>query len=251
MGCEKNAAHYCFYLKVCRKQYAVMPQNDGLTGERGRNKCELRIIFCDRQKILPSYRLKRFRKREVIPIRDEEIIDMLNRRDERGISAMRESYGRLLKSLAYGILRNEQDAEECESEALLRAWNSIPPEQPELLCAYLCRITRRLALDRYDYNHAAKRSGETLPVDELAEMIGGSSDAADRLGEKELTRLLNEFLSKQDRITRVIFMRRYWFGDTIAQTAGMLRASESMVKSRISRTLKRLREFLRKEGYDL
>ncbi len=208
------------------------------------------IEICNSKGILPSYIMKRF-KSEVRSIRDDEMITLLNQRDERGITALRESYGRLLKSLAYGILRSEQDAEECESEALLRAWNSIPPERPRSLCAWLCRVTRRLALDRWDYNRAAKRSAEVLPIDELSDFIGGNSDAADRLSEKELTRLLNEFLSKQDHRTRVIFLRRYWFGDTTAEIAERLGATDSMVKSRISRTLKKLKEFLRKEGYDL
>lgn len=117
--------------------------------------------------------------------------------------------------------------------------------------AYLCRIARRLALDRYDYNNADKRRAETLPIEELAEYIGGSGDAADRLSERELTGLLNGFLRGQDKTTRVIFMRRFWFGDTTAGIAERLHVSESMVKSRISRTLKKLREYLRKEGYDL
>ncbi len=181
---------------------------------------------------------------------DEEIIRLLHSRDESGLNALREKYGRLLKSVAYGILRSEQDAEECESEALLRAWNSIPPARPERLAGYLCQIARRAALDRYDYNNAAKRSGESLPLDELAEYIG-SGNAAERLSENELTRLLNGFLMAQDRDTRVIFMRRYWFGDTTAETAKRLHVSQSMVKSRLSRTLKKLREYLRKEGYDL
>lgn len=182
---------------------------------------------------------------------DNEIVSLFESRDESGLTAAREQYGNLLRSVARGILRSEQDAEECESEALLRAWNSIPPAKPERLCAYLCRIARRLALDRLDYNSAQKRSAETLPIDELAEYIGGSSDAADRLSERELSGLLNGFLRAQDKTTRVIFMRRYWFGDTTAEIAKLLHASESMVKSRISRTLKKLREYLRKEGYDL
>lgn len=182
---------------------------------------------------------------------DEEITELFFERNEEGITAARKSYGRLLRSVAYGVLRSEQDAEECENEALLRAWNNIPPARPERLCAYLCRIARRLALDRYDYTRAAKRSGETLPIDELSEIIGSGTDAADRLSERELTRLLNEFLKKQDYNTRVIFMRRYWFGETSAEIAKRLHASESMVKSRISRTLKKLREYLRKEGYDI
>ena len=103
---------------------------------------------------------------------DEEIIKLFEARDENGISAAGERYGKLLRSVARGILRSEQDAEECESEALLRAWNSIPPARPERLCAYLCRIARRLALDRYDYNNADKRRAETLPIEELAEYIG-------------------------------------------------------------------------------
>lgn len=182
---------------------------------------------------------------------DEEITELFFERNEEGITAARKSYGRLLRSVAYGVLRSEQDAEECENEALLRAWNNIPPARPERLCAYLCRIARRLALDRYDYTRAAKRCGETLPIDELSEVIGSGTDAADRLSERELTRLLNEFLKKQDYNTRVIFMRRYWFGETSAEIAKRLHASESMVKSRISRTLKKLREYLRKEGYDI
>ena len=108
---------------------------------------------------------------------DEEIIKLFEARDEKGISAAGERYGKLLRSVARGILRSEQDAEECESEALLRAWNSIPPARPERLCAYLCRIARRLALDRYDYNNADKRRAETLPIEELAEYIGGSGQA--------------------------------------------------------------------------
>lgn len=182
---------------------------------------------------------------------DEQITELLFARDEAGISAMRENYGRLLKSVAKNILHSEQDAEECESETLLRAWNSIPPARPQRLAAYLCRIARRLALDRYDYNKAAKRSGESLPIDELAECIGGCSRAEDLLTENELVRLLNEFLMEQDYNTRVIFMRRYWFGDSTREIAERLHAGESMVKSRISRTLKRLREHLRKEGYDI
>lgn len=182
---------------------------------------------------------------------DAEIVGLLTERSEKGLTAARESYGKLLRGIAYGILRSEQDAEECESETLLRAWNSIPPAKPEHLCAYLCRIARRLALDRLRYAGAARRSGEALPIDELEEAIAGSMDAGDRLSEKELTRLLNQFLGSQDKLTRVIFMRRYWFGDTVRETAQRLHVSESMVKSRISRTLKRLREYLRKEGYDL
>ena len=181
---------------------------------------------------------------------DEEILELYFTRDESAITETKNSYGRLMQSVAYNILHNVQDAEECENESCLKAWNSIPPTKPQRLCAYLCKITRRTALDRYDYNTAAKR-GQALPIDELAECIAGAGCAEDRLSESILTELLNDFLSKCDYNSRVIFIRRYWFGESTSEIAKRLHGSESMVRSRISRTLKRLREHLKKEGYTL
>lgn len=181
---------------------------------------------------------------------DEEILQLYFTRNENAINETRNSYGRLMRSVAYNILQNSQDAEECENETCLKACNSIPPTKPQRLSAYLCKIARRTALDRYDYNSAAKR-GNALPIDELAECIASAGCAEDRLSENVLTDILNDFLSKCDYNTRVIFMRRFWFGDSISEIAKRLHAGESMVKSRISRTLKRLREHLKKEGYTL
>lgn len=181
---------------------------------------------------------------------DEQIIELYFIRDEAAITETRTAYGRLMRSVAFNILQNMQDAEECENEACLKAWNSIPPTKPQRLCAYLCKITRRTALDRYDYNNAAKR-GQSVPLDELAECIASAGCAEDRLSESILSELLNDFLSKCDYNTRVIFLRRFWFGESTAEIAKALRAGQSMVKSRISRGLKQLREYLKKEGYTL
>ena len=181
---------------------------------------------------------------------DNEIVQLYLDRDEAAITETKHSYGKLLQSIAFNILHNKQDAEECENEACLKAWNSIPPNKPHRLCAYLCKISRRLALDRYDYNTAAKR-GASLSLDELEECIASAGCAEDRLSENALAELLNSFLAKSDYNTRVIFMRRFWFGESISEIAKALHASESMVKSRISRTLKKLREHLRKEGYNI
>ncbi len=180
---------------------------------------------------------------------EHEIVQLYLSRDEAAITETKTAYGRLLQSIAYNILHNTQDAEECENETCLKAWNSIPPNKPQKLCAYLCKIARRLALDRYDYNNAAKRSG-SISLDELEECISSACTAEDRLSSVTLAEHLNKFLASRDYNTRVIFMRRFWFGDSIADIAKNLHASESMVKSRISRTLKQLREFLKKEGYD-
>lgn len=181
---------------------------------------------------------------------DNEIIQLFFDRDETAISETKAAYGRLLQSIAYNILRNKQDAEECENEACLKAWNSIPPNKPQRLCAYMCKIARRLAIDRYDYNTAAKR-GNPLPIEELEECLAASGCAEDRLSESTLAELLNQFLAASDYNTRVIFVRRFWFGESIAEIAKRLNAGESMVKSRLSRTLKKLREYLKKEGYSI
>lgn len=181
---------------------------------------------------------------------DNDIVQLYLARDETAITETKAAYGKLLQSIAFNILHNTQDAEECENETCLKAWNSIPPNKPQRFCAYICKIVRRLALDRYDYNNAAKR-GASLSLDELEECIATAGCAEDKLTETALADLLNSFLAKSDYNTRVIFMRRFWFGESIADIAKKLHASESMVKSRISRTLKKLREHLRKEGYNI
>lgn len=197
------------------------------------------------KKAAPPLRLKG----EII-MTDEQIVKLYLDRDETALVETRTMYGKLLQSVAFNILHNKQDAEECENETCLRAWNSIPPNKPQRLCAYLCKIARRLALDKYDYNHAAKR-GTALPLEELSECLASAGCAEDRLTETAFAEIINGFLAKSDRDTRVIFMQRFWFGYSIAEIAQKLNASESKVKTRISRTLKKLREHLRKEGYDI
>ncbi len=181
---------------------------------------------------------------------DSEIVQLYINRDERAVHETKLAYRRLLYGIAYNILHNKEDAEECENDTCVKAWNSIPPNRPQRLCAYLCRIVRRLALDRYDYNNAAKR-GTALPLEELEDFFASCGCAEDRLDEHALAELLNSFLRECDRDSRVIFLRRYWFGDSISDIAKQLHCTESRIKSRLSRTNKRLREFLRAEGYSV
>lgn len=183
-------------------------------------------------------------------MQDDEILSLFEARDEKALAEIRAQYGALIKSVSYGILRSREDAEECENEVYLRAWNSIPPARPARLSAFLCRIARNVSLDRYDYNHASKR-GETLPLEELETALKGTAAADDRLSENELSRLMSEFLKKQDYNSRVIFMRRFWFSDSIAEISRRMHISQGAVKTRISRTLKKLREYLVQQGYTL
>lgn len=183
-------------------------------------------------------------------MQDEQILELYYARDEAAIAETRSAYGKLIRSVAFGILHSAEDAEECESETYLKAWNSIPPASPQKLAAYLCCIARRLALDRYDYNNASKR-GIGIALEELEGCIRSAYGAEDRLSESELSARLNGFLRSLDYNSRVIFLRRYWFGDSIADIAKKLHTREGTVKSRLSRTLKRLKDFLAEEGYNL
>lgn len=150
------------------------------------------------------------------------------------------------------VLPDQRDAEECVSDAYLRAWNAIPPEQPASLGAYLARITRNLALDRYDYQHAEKRSSDlTCAFEELEAVLPTAEraeDAADRL---TLQQVLNDFLRAQTREARTYFIRRYWYGESISEIAAACRAGEGAVRVSLFRTRNRLRKALEKGGIAL
>lgn len=181
---------------------------------------------------------------------DMDIVKLYLARDESAIAHSRTAYSRLLRSIAQNILKNPQDAEECENDAYIKAWNSIPPAEPAHLCAYLCRLVRTSALDLYDKKNAAKR-GTGISLDSLCDCIASAGCAEDRLDEHTLAAAINSFLSSIDHDSRVIFVKHYYMGEPIKQISRSLHCSESAVKSRLSRTHKRFTEHLKKEGYDL
>ena len=179
-------------------------------------------------------------------MQDEVIISLYFKRAEEEITATKDNYGRLLVSLAYGILQNTEDAKECENDTYLKTWMSIPPKKPAFLRAFLAKITRNLALDCYEAKQAKKRGGGELPVilDELAEIL---PDAL--LETSDLRDELNGFLASLKPEARDLFMRRYWFGDSIEALAERSGYGLSKVKMSLSRARKQLGERLEKEGY--
>ena len=183
---------------------------------------------------------------------DQEILTLFNRRDESAIDAARAAYEKLCLSTARHILPDQRDAEECVSDAYLRAWNAIPPEQPASLGAYLARITRNLALDRYDYHHAEKRSSDlTCAFEELEAVLPAAEHQEDTAEQMAFRQLLNDFLRAQTREARTYFIRRYWYGESIAEIARACRAGESSVRVSLFRTRNRLRKALEKGGIAL
>ena len=181
---------------------------------------------------------------------DQQIVRLFFKRSEKAITYTRQKYGSLCISVARRILSDPRDAEECVNDTYLHAWNAIPPEKPDSLKAFLARITRNLALDRYDYNTADQRNTALTEAFEQLEpwltVKTGESEA--ELDSAEINRVLNSFLRKQTLEARTLFLRRYWYGESIRELATACHMSESMVKSSLFRTRNKLRKELEKEG---
>lgn len=182
---------------------------------------------------------------ELLP--DADIVALYFARSEEAIAACQVKYGKTCHTIAYNILRSDEDAEECVSDTWLRAWNAIPPERPARLGAWLSTVTRRLALSRYETKTAAKRyGGIQASLEELAECVtDGGLTIADEVA---LSGAINSFLASLPARTRMIFMRKYWYMDSIAAIAKSMGMTESAVKVTLHRTREKFRKHLEKEG---
>ena len=177
---------------------------------------------------------------------DQEIIARFFARDEEGLTAARARYEPYCAAVARNLLTDPRDQEECLSDTWLRAWNAIPPTRPTAFQTWLGRIARNLALDRYDYNHAAKRSG---PFDQLlSELSECIPCQRDDFAQLELTQILNSFLHSLPESRRNLFLRRYWYCESVEELGRRYRMSQSAVKSSLFRTRNKLKAYLEKEG---
>ena len=180
---------------------------------------------------------------------DNEIISLFLRRDEKALSETKDKYGGKCYSIAYGILKNRQDAEETVSDALYAVWNSIPPDDPPVFCAYLYKTVRNKALCRFRDENRDKRSAETVPFDEIDEYIPDAFDTDEAVAANELTAHLNKFLSQLKERDRRIFVLRYFAEYSIAEISRQFGIGQSKTKMILMRTREKLREYLKKEGY--
>lgn len=175
---------------------------------------------------------------------DNEMIRLLFERNETVIAEIESRYKKQCMRVARNILRNEQDAEECFNDALLKLWNTVPPKEPRSLFAYLSVITRNIALDRYKYLSADKRKETDLVFEELENCIS----APDSFEANELAEIINEFLGKEEAENRKIFLLRYYEATSMSDISKMLLLPEASVKMRLSRLRKRLKKQLIKKG---
>ena len=180
---------------------------------------------------------------------DKQIIKDLFCRAERGIESLAHRFGKQLYRMARNICESDRDAEECVNDTYLALWNAIPPASPDPLTPYVYRTGRNIALKHLRASTAEKRNASyDLSLDELEDCLP-DRDPDRELDARAIGRAIDRFLSLQSRDARVIFLRRYWFGDSVKAIAEALGKSQSGVSVHLNRTRGKLKEFLIKEGF--
>lgn len=183
-------------------------------------------------------------------MKDQLIIELFISRSEDAIRAVSEKYGKLCRTIAIGILKNEEDAQECVNDAYLALWNTIPPERPDPLVAYLCKVVRNLSLRRYKYNTAEKRNTHyDVALEELVDCLEGVDNVRRFEQEQEFAEVINRFLSTQKKTDRIIFVKKYFFVKETAEIAKELGLSSNYVNVHLHRMREKLRVFLKKEDF--
>lgn len=182
---------------------------------------------------------------------DREIIAGLLRREDSALGNLQQKYGSRLFRLAGRFLHSREDVEEAVNDAYLRTWNTIPPREPEHLFAYVAQLCRYAALEKVDWLTAGKRRGTVVELsEELARCIPDPASQREMEG-RELGEALNGFIGTLEKEKRVMFLRRYWYGDPIRDIAARLRVGESKVKTTLYRLRKDLKDYLEKEGISI
>lgn len=180
---------------------------------------------------------------------DSKIIALFYARSEQAIEALSEKYGAVCYKVADNILNNTRDAEECVNDAYLGAWNTIPPQNPNPLLAYVCRIVRNLTIKKYHANTAKKRNSHyDVALEELENCFSTAESVEAALDVQELTAYLNVFLDSLDVEKRVLFVRRYWYGDSVSDLAKRFSLSKHAVSVRLSRIREKLKNYLAERG---
>lgn len=184
---------------------------------------------------------------------DEQIIALFFAREERAIVETEKKYCQYLHTVAYNILANEQDCEECLQDTYLRAWNVIPPERPRVLYAFLAKITRNLSLSRYKAARRQKRvlSEATVSLDELGDCVSDGQGLARQMDSATIARVIDRYLESITERRMYVFVSRYFYSLTVPQIAKRLSCSVSLVNKELALIRQELREALEKEGIEV
>lgn len=183
---------------------------------------------------------------------DENIVYLYLKRNESAISETKQIYGKKLNRLSYNIVKNMEDATECESDTYLKAWNTIPPNEPKkYLFSYLAKITRNVSINLYNKGKSQKRFAHIVELThEMEECIPNPSDDFNVL-ESFLTDVINKFLYTLGDTERTVFVKRYWFAESIKDVANATGFSESKIKSMLMRTRNKMKKYFESEGVEI
>ena len=197
--------------------------------------------------------LIQFYRKEVIQMEDTQIIELFLHRSESAIHRLSDKYHRFCYGIIMKIVPDQRDIEECLNDLYLRIWNSIPPDCPNCLSAYLAKVSRNIALDRYSYNTAQMRNSDlTTAFAELEPYLCMKESSMEHyIDEYSFKEFMNQFLRKLSKESRVFFVRRYWYGDSIKQIAAENKVREEKVKTSLFRTRNKLKLAMQKEGISL
>lgn len=184
---------------------------------------------------------------------DHKIIQLYWDRDPEAITYTDEKYGNYCTAIAKNILGSMEDAEECVNDTYMNAWNAIPPHRPNVLSAFLGKLTRNLSFNRYKADRARKRGGSQIPaiLDELSECVSGKEDVEAEIEYRELVKEMNDFLAALPKKKRSIFICRYWYSDSIADIAKSFGMKEGAVSMTLNRLRMKLRDYLTERGFEV
>ena len=184
-------------------------------------------------------------------MQDEEIVGMYWLRNEKAIQETDRKYGRYLFKIAYNVLSDLEDSEESVNDTYLAAWNSIPPTRPRSIFAYLGKICRHAAFDLVDKRNAEKRSARLLELSQELQQCIPDRMAEAQLESRWIGTAINRFLGTLSVRERQIFVRRYWYGDSVNDIAAAFGIRQGAVKTRLFRTREKLKTYLEQEGIEL
>ena len=182
-------------------------------------------------------------------LEDSKIVDLFFERSEQALTELSDKYEKLCKKISINILGSEEDALECINDSYLGMWNTIPPQKPDNLKFYLLRIVRNNAVKRFHSNTAKKRNSfYDVALQELEGCLPSEDTIEKELLSDEITSLINSFLEAQSKVNRIIFVRRYYFSDSVAEISKRVNLTENNVSVRLNRMRKSLKNHLEKEG---
>lgn len=185
-------------------------------------------------------------------VEDKDIIELFINRSEMAIAKTSEKYGAYLTKICMNILNMKEDADECVNDTYLTSWKQIPPDRPQKFLAYLGKIAKNIALNRYDYLKANKRNTHfDVVLSELEDCLSSENNVEDSIIEKELSLSISNYLRSIDEKSRNIFIRRYWYSDSIADVSRLFGISQSNAKVTLHRIRNNLKHYLEKEGYNI